>query len=148
MRNAAESVFPFSCHTVFSQSVSREFEMFVRKRTQLLEDEVSIETTKLELRRPKSLLVMDWSASLFDGALTPETDGFLNDDAMPPWDTWITLVHAKESHGMCCLLSWVPNWLSEKVDFAISADAGECFSWLVVEARGTRTLGWGRRWKD
>ncbi|MBV7338334.1 hypothetical protein KFU94_60930 [Chloroflexi bacterium TSY] len=100
-----------------------------------------------ELTRPKALLVTDWAKSLFDGAITPETDGFIDDDCMPPWDCWVDICNIEEAYGDLCLISWVPPLLAEKVDRGIFIDAAECMSWLVVDSMGIISLnGWGKQW--
>jgi hypothetical protein len=150
LQEAANKVFPFSCHTQFSQSLLEAFDHFLLVRQKMNpKPKVSSEEVLEELRRPRSLLLTDWSASLFDGALAPETLGFINDDCMPPWDTWMALVQVGGSHGLVCLLSWVPVWLSEKVDFAIRVDAAKCLSWLVIQDHDKMFAnGWGESWKD
>jgi hypothetical protein len=149
LQEAAHKVFPFSCHTPFSQSLVDEFDRFLRLRSQLNPPaHVTGEDVIRELRRPRSLLLTDWSSSLFDGALVPETRGFIDDDCMPPWDTWIALVHAPDSHGLASLLSWVPHWLAEEMDFAIQMDAASCLSWAVLQEDGILLVnGWGEGWK-
>lgn len=148
LEDAARKVFPFSCHTEFNQSLVGAFEQFSelrakKRRTPRLSHTAVIQ----ELRRPRALLVTDWAASLFDGSLTPETDGFIDDDAMPPWDTWLGLIEVEGSFGLSCLLSWVPCWIAPKVDFAIRADAASCLSWLLVRSDDTfRLNGWGKPW--
>jgi hypothetical protein len=37
-----------------------------------------------EIHRPKSVLLTDWGASLFDGAVAAETSNFIDDDCIPP----------------------------------------------------------------
>lgn len=151
LRKAANDVFPYSCHTLFSESLVTEFERFLRERSKSIPDanKMSSEEVRQELQRRQSLLLTDWSASLFDGALTPETNGFIDDNGMPPWDTWICLLQATDSKGIACLLSWIPSWLAEKVDLAVRADAANSLSWLVVREDGKLQLhGWGKGWEE
>jgi hypothetical protein len=147
--DAANDVFPTSCHTSFTSSLVTAFDKFldVRKRA-VLKNRIGDEEIRRELSRSKSLLVTDWSASLFDAVMTPETDGFIDKEGMPPWDTWICLIEAADSHGIACLLSWVPSWLAENMDSAIRVDAASSLSWIVVSEEGNLQLnGWGQAWQ-
>ncbi|MGH7135590.1 MAG: hypothetical protein ACREHD_07610, partial [Pirellulales bacterium] len=152
LKDAALAVFPSSCHTTFNGTLVEAFRDFDALRRQLIRTQrklrVAAPTVRRELGRPRSLLVTDWSASLFDGALEPETRGFVDHDGMPPWDTWLDLIQVERSFGPCCLLSWVPAWLSDSVDLAIQADAAESLSWLAVDDHQKLDLnGWGKGWK-
>ena len=149
LEQEARQVFPNSCHTPFSEEMKTAFESFLLRRF-LLGGRVAIapQDTLSLIRQPKTLLVTHWSASLFDGALSPETDGFLDDDAMPPWDTWMSLVPIEGSVGPYSLLSWVPPFISDDVDAAILVDAAECLSWLVIGPDGVSLIGWGKSWPD
>lgn len=145
---AAQSVFPDSCHTTFDHNLEKRFEAFLTERKSLLStSHFDDDDVASEVNREKSLLITDWSKSLFDGAVAPETEGFIDEDCMPPWDTWVALVKTRNSFGTACLLSWVPIWLSDKVDFGIQVDAAECLSWLEL-GNGSipRLTGWGSKW--
>lgn len=153
LKKAALAVFPFSCHTMFTGSMVAAFQDFDALRNRLVRQaprraQRNPDTVKREMQRPRSLLVTDWSASLFDGALEPETQGFIDHDGMPPWDTWLDLIQVESAFGPCCLLSWVPEWFSKKVDFAIEADAAGSLSWLMVDGdQRLHLIGWGTAWK-
>lgn len=146
LKSYAQQVFPESCHTSFSESVEGAFEGFVDARRKLVGGELPFEERiTAELSRPKSILVVDWESSLFDGAVTPETEGFIDDDCMPGWDSWLALADVPSSHGKKCLICWIPEELSEKVNFGIEVDAASCMSWLSVTRNGGMSLvGWGR----
>ncbi|MBX3435037.1 MAG: hypothetical protein KF847_17100 [Pirellulales bacterium] len=146
LESYAQQTFPESCHTQFSESVELAFKGFVNARRKLVGGELpSDELVTAELSRPKSILVVDWEGSLFDGAVTPETEGFIDDDCMPGWDSWLTLADVPTSHGKKCLICWVPEELAEKVNFGVSVDAASCMSWLKVNQNGGMSLvGWGR----
>ncbi|HEV3444008.1 MAG TPA: hypothetical protein VG099_05150 [Gemmataceae bacterium] len=145
----ARRVFPASCHTAYGKTLVNAFAQFLVSRRNLTQSKfIQEEEARKELLRPQALLLTNWQLSLFDGALTPETDGFLDDGAMPPWDTWIALVRVGRGKSQSCLLSWVPRWLSEKVNFAIQVDAAECLSWLVVsQGNHFSVSGWGKPWQ-
>lgn len=147
LRVEANLVFPDSCHTPFSPQLARRFDDFLRKRAALSTTQLANRVVLSETTRDRSLLITDWNASLFDGALTPETEGFIDEYCMPPWDTWVALVRSPGSIGEACLLSWIPPWMSDKVDFGIEVDAAECLSWLRLAGDVKPILtGWGVRW--
>ena len=146
---AATSVFPDSCHTKPSHDLSVRFDEFVSTRmSKTSQPPIPESVVQEEISRPKSLLLTDFAKSLFDGAVTPETDGFVNDDCMPPWDCWIDLLEVETSYGGWCLVSWVPASLSDQIDFSIEVDAAECMSWLRLVGDNLEILDWGRRWHN
>lgn len=148
LRAAAAAVFPDSCHTEYSNHLSDAFHQFLETRKHLVsvlqwKSEDGIE----EVQRPKSLLLTDWRKSLFDSVLSAETDGFIDDDGMPPWDTWVALAQVNGSIGGYCLASWVPPEFSDVVNACIEVDAAECLSWLRIDRMGRVLLnGWGEPW--
>lgn len=132
LKEYAEAVFPDSCHTPLSDGLMEKFNQFLQARHKhLLKMQVLPEMIQAEWERPMSLLATNWSLSLFDGALEPETDGFINFDGMPPWDTWVGIFENN-------LISWVPQWMSKKINNAILIDAAESISW--VNTRGLELL--------
>lgn len=152
LADVANRVLPESCHTKFGEATFREFANFLDSRQRLVQNTEDVspieeEVVQREMLRAKSLLLTDWSKSLFDGAVAPETNEFINDDCIPPWDTWIELVRVEDACGPCCLVSWVPHWLSEEMELGILADAAECLSWVTVDKMGRLARnGWGERW--
>src|SRR5208282_5169560 len=71
LADAAKKVFPDSCHTPFGQSLVAAFDEFLHLRATLSPvSGLTVERAPNELRRHGSLLVTDWTGSLFDGALT------------------------------------------------------------------------------
>jgi hypothetical protein len=86
------------------------------------------------------LLAFTPDGTLQDGAATLATDGFLDDDNIPPWDTWIWYVindpvstpefwsgTVTDSY----LLSWVPDSLIKVVDAGIDVNPEECIRWAA-----------------
>ena len=146
LQEVAKCVFPESCHTQFTPTVEQNFKLFLEQRHSITGAILIAQERVLhELHRDGAILATDWEASLFDGAVTPETDGFIDDDCMPPWDTWLALTELPGSYGKRCLLSWVPIWLTGQVDFGIQVDAASCMSWLSIDDLGTaHLLGWGK----
>lgn len=145
---AAQRVFPESCHTKFSQEVVDRFHEFTGERASL----VTVRPTEVaaELHRPRSLLLFKWRYSLFDGAATPESLGFLNDDYMPPWDTWLQLLPTTTDEPESCgLVSWVPEPIGPYVNAGIIVDPAESMSWCSLSSGGKIMLrGWGQPWGD
>src|SRR5260370_12168833 len=63
LEKAAKRVFPLSCHTKFDECVVAEFENFSDLRTKLAPaSRLGHEEVTREIRRPKALLVTNWSA--------------------------------------------------------------------------------------
>ncbi|MBW3543686.1 MAG: hypothetical protein KY476_25830 [Planctomycetes bacterium] len=60
--------------------------------------------------------------SLWHGSSVPVTDGFIDEDEIPPWDSWILLVDE-------VLLSWVPASMVPAVDEAILLNPEESIRW-------------------
>lgn len=139
----ALNVFPKSCHTKHSDFILHAFSDFTAQRARLISDLAS--DIAAELPRPKSLLIFNWHCSLFDGAATAETLGFLDDDYMPPWDTWLAILPVPElSYGTHCLLSWVPEALADRIDGGIIVDPAESLSWCSISSNGKLIIhGWG-----
>lgn len=148
LATAAQRVFPASCHTKFSQQVVDRFHEFTIQRESLLTERATILTA--ELHRPRSLLMFKWRYSLFDGAATPESLGFLNDDYMPPWDTWLQLVPTTSGEPESCgLMTWVPEPIGPYVNAGIIVDPAQSMSWCSLASDGKiRLHGWGQQWGD
>lgn len=70
------------------------------------------------------LLAFRFRETLSDGAAEEATEGWLDENNLPPWDAWVGLLDADT------LLSWVAPVLVEKVDRAIAVNAESCLSWL------------------
>ncbi len=145
LKTQANKAFPKSCHTTYSELVQQGVQGLLDARRGRVEGKlVTSDEVDKELHRSNSLLVVDWESSLFDGAVTPETDGFIDDYCMPGWDSWLGLAEADSSHGEKCLVCWVPEHLSARVNFGIEVDAASCMSWLRHSEVGKLELiGWG-----
>jgi hypothetical protein len=69
------------------------------------------------------------SASVSDGASEQATQGFLDVDDAPPWDTWVTYIKDDtEPHGY--IASWIPIVFVPLVDEGIRVNAMDCIWWL------------------
>ena len=145
LAEAANRVFPDSCHSKYSKEMALAFDEFYVKRSTLLKER-NVPQSALGTSNPSmQLLVVNWDQSLFDGACSPITQGFINDDCLPGWDTWIALVSLGDERLVHGLLCWVPPELVRRVDDAIRVDAAQCMSWLKKEAEQTFALvGWGK----
>lgn len=81
------------------------------------------------------------NASLVDGACHVESRGFLDEDDLPPADTWIGLIPLNFEH----LLTWVPERHVGDVDAAMPCCPTEAYRWLAdADARLERALLRGR----
>jgi hypothetical protein len=143
LADAARKVLPESCHTKSDAKVEQAFCAFQDLRKSLLgcggRKELQETHIANEILRPKSLLITDWAASLFDGAVAVETSNFIDEDYIPPWDTWVGIVTLESVSSRMTLVSWVPWWLSDKMDEALGFDPAECQSWVRV-GHGGRLL--------
>jgi hypothetical protein len=86
------------------------------------------------------LLAFTPDGTLQDGAANIATDGFLDDDNIPPWDTWIWYVTndpvskpefwsgtVTDSY----LLSWVPESLIKVVNAGMDVNPEDCIRWAT-----------------
>lgn len=82
------------------------------------------------------LLVYYPEMNLADGAAYVATDGFLDNNNMPPWDSWLDYFeepydesqHLGGTHNY--LISWVPAPLIDKVTKGIEWNPEKCIEWL------------------
>lgn len=147
LEEAARAVFPRSCHTLYSLDLLRAFDAYLEKKKSLLSADVCAKEAGVTIGDPLSLLLVNWRESLFDGACSAETFGFLDDDCMPGWDTWVAIVTLEEYKDAHALLCWVPPEVCREVDSAIAVDAASCMSWLAFDDQNRPLLvGWGHRW--
>jgi hypothetical protein len=84
------------------------------------------------------LLAFAPDGTLQDGAANVATDGFLDDDNIPPWDTWVWYVTDDPVNNLewwrgcdSYLLSWVPDSLIEVVASGIWVNPEECIRWAT-----------------
>jgi hypothetical protein len=80
------------------------------------------------------LVVYFPDANLFDGSAEQASNGFFDQDNMPPWDTWVCYVDVAGTAGVdrsydSYLVSWVPPALLELVDDAIAVNPEICIQW-------------------
>jgi hypothetical protein len=146
LAEVAQRVLPQSCHTPFSADMTETFSRYVERKALLLRENKWTKDISIVIG-PLSLLLLNWRDSLFDGACTPETYGYIDDDCIPGWDTWVTIVSLeKQQHALLC---WVPADLCREVDSAIALDAANCMSWLTFDRHSNKPflVGWGKRWE-
>lgn len=138
----ARHAFPDSCHSQFSQEMLQQLDNIHAKRMRIVNDNRSILRELHDI--DGFLLLLNWGESLFDGCCSPATNGFLDDDCMPGWDTWVRVVsldESKDTHGLVC---WIPSELVPSVNEAIGIDAATCMSWLKHNHVGVLSVvGWG-----
>ncbi len=144
LEGSANLVFPASCHTQFSTDMAQAFNQLHLKRSALVQERNLKEPQCSSFPSPH-LLVVDWRRSLFDGACSPITSGFINDDCIPPWDTWLGIVSLQNKNVIHGLLCWIPTALIESVNDALTIDAAQCMSWVKETQTGTTIVGWGKR---
>lgn len=138
----AAAVFPESCHTLFSPGLIQQFHRFATERERLTRS-VTVNAIG-EYNRERSLLIVNWRSSLFDGAVVPETRGFINEDYIPAWDTWLSIVGIRTDFGTHGLLCWIPEALADGVDWAIRIDPASCLAWCEASGRLLQHRAWGK----
>jgi hypothetical protein len=143
----ARRVLPNSCHTQYSPEVALAFDHFNHKRLEWL-TEASFLNNVSGVSIEVPLLVVNWSDSLFDGACSPLTHGYIDNKCIPGWDTWVCLITLEDNsrHALVC---WISPELFQAVDDAILVDAARCMSWLTFDQHSKKPLilGWGKRWE-
>ncbi len=65
--------------------------------------------------------------NLADGAAEVETNGYLDSDNVPPWDTWIAYLY--ESKPRQYVVSWVPPNFVDSVTRGIEVNPEGCIWW-------------------
>jgi hypothetical protein len=76
------------------------------------------------------LLVYFPDQELADGAAEAESQGFLDVNNAPPWDTWIAFIQTPGDANDSHLISWVPREFIALVDAGIRVNPEECIAWL------------------
>lgn len=88
------------------------------------------------------LLIYEPDINLAHGLEEGETNGYVDIDNIPPWDTWVAYIYEGESNY---LLSWVPPQFVALVTSGIQVSPEECFRWLDrTEFKLKATLGEGK----
>ncbi|MAT15887.1 MAG: hypothetical protein CMJ46_11540 [Planctomyces sp.] len=145
LKAAAKKVFSDSCHTRFSEGMASAFNLFCERRLERLDDNDGEGDAHVDDNSCDHLLLVNWRHSLFDGVCSPVTGGFIDNDGMPGWDSWIALVNLELTARQHALLCWTPEKLVESVDDALTLDAAECMSWLRWNRTKFEIVGWGQR---
>jgi hypothetical protein len=77
------------------------------------------------------LLVYCPDMSLNCGTAESLSGGFFDVDNTPAWDTWVALVHRRDSYGYHqWLIAWIPSVLLPLVQAGMDAIPEECIFWL------------------
>jgi hypothetical protein len=122
----------------FSRHLKLEAEGRVRRLGGRTDDVVDAASLGLADLRPLvhtgRLLVWERDTTVDDGAGQAETNGYLDESDMPPWDTWVAYVDPHPQAGY--LVSWVPAPFLERVGRAVAVNAYDALYWL----RGSRLL--------
>lgn len=143
LEGIAKQAFPESCHSRFSPEMLQKLDQLHTRREVLIRDQATRHAVVIDVGG--QLLVVNWRESLFDGACSPITTGFLDDDCMPAWDTWVRVVSLDESHVNHGLVCWIPSELVRDVNDAMLIDPAKCMSWLRPDTSGTlHIVGWGK----
>jgi hypothetical protein len=90
------------------------------------------------------LLAFDADGTLSDGVANSESNGFFDDDNVPPYDTWLWFVYDEAYRRRMAgtetserlpafetyLVAWVPPIFVELADHGIAINPEECIMWL------------------
>jgi hypothetical protein len=78
------------------------------------------------------MLAFNLDACFFDGAVSAETQGFFDDEDLPPWDTWIAYTerHGAGEAGENVLVSWMPESYRQLAERAIAVHMCNAYAWL------------------
>ena len=69
--------------------------------------------------------------NLCDGAAVAESEGFLDVENAPPWDTWVGWIEGNAGQPESgCLLAWVPGVFCPHANGGVEVNAEECIYWL------------------
>ncbi len=108
-----------------------------RRRVQVVEELVLRRRALLALPRHAEpsdagrVLTFELDSSFFDRIAASETQGFLDDTDLPPWDTWLAYEDVDVSKG-AVLLSWVPPELIDIAQRGIAVHMCDAYAWLKV----------------
>jgi hypothetical protein len=79
-----------------------------------------------------SLLAYFPETNLYDGAAEVHTNGFLDVDNLPGWDTWVAFFEDEpETNYGSYLIAWIPPEFVELVSEGIAYNPEECIMWLA-----------------
>lgn len=143
LEGIAMQAFPESCHSQFSPEMLQKLDQLHAWREVLIRNQPTRDPAIIN--PGGQLLIVNWRQSLFDGACSPITNGFLDEDCMPGWDTWVRVVSLDESHVNHGLVCWIPSELVCDVNDAMLIDPANCMSWLRSDTSGKlHIIGWGK----
>jgi hypothetical protein len=74
------------------------------------------------------LLVYLPDENVFDGAAKVATNGFFNQDNIPPWDTWVAYFY--DNANLNYLVSWIHPDLIAIASEGIRVNPEACIRWL------------------
>jgi hypothetical protein len=148
LAESTQRVLPQSCHTPFSAGMAEAFCQYLAKKVAIIREHKVARKVETCVLDPLSLLLVRWRDSLFDGACTPLTHGYIDEDGIPGWDTWVAIVSLEREQDGHAMLCWVPPELCREVDSAVAIDAASSMSWLAFDRHSMRPfiVGWGQPW--
>ncbi|MDP2345652.1 MAG: hypothetical protein Q8O67_32210 [Deltaproteobacteria bacterium] len=85
-----------------------------------------------ELSLQGRILVYFFNESLSDGTSPPASDGFLDNDDSPPWETWLGIAPfgGTPTWRERGLVAFVPNPWVDGCTEAIACNSTDCLAWL------------------
>jgi hypothetical protein len=90
---------------------------------------------------PGRLMVYFPNHNLRCGAAAVESEGFLDDDNAPPWDTWVACFddHSRDASDPY-VVAWVPEPFIAAAEAGICVNPEACVVWLDESEVGARRL--------
>lgn len=86
-----------------------------------------------ELNRPSAFMIVETAYSLSDGAAHAASQGYFDENNIPPWDTWVKVVPPRNARELGPgLLCWVPAWARGHVELGIALNPEECLHWAEI----------------
>ncbi|MBI1849021.1 MAG: hypothetical protein HYR85_01625 [Planctomycetes bacterium] len=129
--------FQFLLTTGFLEFVRRRRELVARSTTDKAVTNAEVES---EWVRPRSLLLYSPLSNLFCGAAEQVTNGYFDVENIPAWDTWLAFGEIGAGWSHPCLITWVPEWLSEIVENGIQVNPEACIAWATVAEDGLAAI--------
>jgi hypothetical protein len=85
-------------------------------------------------------MIYEPDINLAHGLEESETNGYVDIDNIPPWDTWVAYIYEEKVNY---LLSWVPAEFAQLVSDGIKVSPEACILWLDETDFALRSLLYG-----
>lgn len=130
------SPYPDILHMPWEQLHALVNHVRIQRRTLLVQQGLNIHADGKSLPMGR-LLAFDPHGSLSDGAANVATDGFFDDDNVPPWDLWLTSIELEVGASndvwrpfRAYVICWIPMEVVGVAQLGIDVNPEECILWL------------------